>query len=676
MRTDSRPTGGRLRPSARTETAIVAGVGLALTLLAALLAVAPPNLIRFLDHRVYDTLLNNTVSQAPSEIPVLIGIDDASLQRYGQWPWPRYRLAQLIARLDQAGARVIALDLLMPESDRTSPEIILQERHRDLGDLSPVGVFRNGPPGNDLLLATTLAETPVVLGYRFDFSSTGKGWAGQEPAPLKAMVVHQVAGAASGWPKPSGVLANLPMLAKAAPAEGFTNAGTDGDGILRRVPVLIEGPHGIFPSLAFAALLQATGEEAVKLVIRRGAATLHWNGREIPLDGQGNLLLAFRGARKSYRYISSADVLAGNLPAGTLQGRVAIVGAWASGLGDRHVTPTDSAFPGMEVHAVVIDNLLAGVFLQEPPWSRGAQLFFIVCLGLLTTFVLSRFDFLADLLLLGTGSLLTAGGACALFMTQGIYLSPVIPVLLLFTSCGLLGLVKYGLEVRKVYVRTRELATDQDATILGMTLLAASRDKETGAHILRTQRYVEALARELRHLDKYRTELTEANIELLFKSAPLHDIGKVGIPDAILRKPGELSAEEYHLMKSHALIGSEALAQTANFLRQSGELGYLDYACQVTISHHEKWDGSGYPNGLKGEEIPLAGRLMALADVYDALISERVYKSVMSHEQAKEIILAKSDTHFDPEVVAAFLRCEDKFRQIAKKHADPAALPN
>lgn len=660
----------RLKSRGWAEAAIVAGLGLGLTLLAATLVVSPPALVKYLNHRVYDTLLIQADFPAPSQTPVLVGIDDQSLKSYGQWPWPRYRLAQLIDRLNQAGAQVIALDLLMPETDRTSPEIILEERRRDLGrTLSLPDGFRT-EPGNDQLLAATLAKMPVVLGYKFDFSPAASPAAESGIPPLKNVLVERVGNADAGWPMPTGVLANLSLFTNATPLSGFINARADEDGILRRVPLLIKDSQQIFPNLALAALLHATGEKQLRLVIEPGRTTAYWNDRRIPLDGQGNLLLAFRGPRNSYRYLSAAEVLAGKLPAGSLHGGVAIVGAWASGLGDRHVTPVDKAFPGMEVHAVVIDTLLAGTFLLEPPWARGAELFCVVCLGLIATVVFCRFSFLADLVLIALGSLLTVGGTWALFMTQGIYLSPVMPLLLLLASCGLLSLVKYGLEVRKVYLRTCELAVAQDATILGMTSLAASRDKETGGHILRTQRYIAALAKELRAADKYRAELSDENIEMLFKSAPLHDIGKVGIPDTILRKPGNLSAEEYRIMQSHALIGSEALSRTMQDLRQAGELAYLDYACQVTISHHEKWDGSGYPNGLKGEEIPLAGRLMALADVYDALISTRVYKSNYSHEKAKEMILAGSGTHFDPEVVTAFLGCEEKFQQIARDFSD------
>jgi adenylate cyclase len=262
------------------------------------------------------------------------------------------------------------------------------------------------------------------------------------------------------------------------------------------------------------------------------------------------------------------------------------------------------------------------------------------------------------------------GGGYGLFSTAGIYISPATTLLLLFAGSGILNLVKYGLEARKVYVRTRELSVAQNATILGMTFLAGSRDEETVEHILRTQHYVAALARRLCQHEKHRSELTDENIELLFKSAPLHDIGKVGIPDAILRKPGLLTEEEYLVIMKHPEIGQSALANTKNLLQQQSALGYLDYACQVTISHHEKWDGSGYPYGLKGDQIPLAGRLMALADVYDALISIRIYKPAYPHELAKEMILAASGEHFDPDVVAAFVACEEEFLQIARKFSD------
>ncbi|CZF79367.1 Cyclic di-GMP phosphodiesterase response regulator RpfG [Grimontia celer] len=212
-----------------------------------------------------------------------------------------------------------------------------------------------------------------------------------------------------------------------------------------------------------------------------------------------------------------------------------------------------------------------------------------------------------------------------------------------------------------------EINRTRDATIVGLSTLAEVRDNETGAHILRTQHYVKALADVLKRQPKYSNYLTEETIDLLYKSAPLHDVGKVGIPDAILLKPGKLTDEEFTIMKTHAQLGADALSIT----EKSGDgIAFLRFAREIAATHHEKWDGSGYPRGLSGEEIPLSGRLMALADVYDALISKRVYKPAFSHEKAKEIILEGRCTHFDPAVVDAFLACEHTFVDIAQQYKD------
>ncbi len=224
-----------------------------------------------------------------------------------------------------------------------------------------------------------------------------------------------------------------------------------------------------------------------------------------------------------------------------------------------------------------------------------------------------------------------------------------------------------NLMVEAIRQRTAEIQRIQDVTILSLASLAETRDNETGAHILRTQRYVRALAEYLSKQDRYREVLDEETIELLFKSAPLHDIGKVGIPDAILLKPGKLTDEEFEIMKTHATLGRDAILVAENEL---GSCSFLRFAKEIAENHHEKWDGSGYPQGLSGEAIPLSGRLMAVADVYDALISKRVYKPAFTHEKAKEIILEGRASHFDPNLVDAFIAIEEKFRTIASEYGD------
>ncbi|WP_082040458.1 HD domain-containing phosphohydrolase [Vibrio hyugaensis] len=212
-----------------------------------------------------------------------------------------------------------------------------------------------------------------------------------------------------------------------------------------------------------------------------------------------------------------------------------------------------------------------------------------------------------------------------------------------------------------------EIKTTRDVAIVSLSALAESRDNETGAHIMRTQEYVKVLAEYLSQLDQHRLLLTPNYIELLYKSAPLHDVGKVGVPDSVLLKPGKLTDEEFEIMKGHAEIGAQALSIAE---KQLGSSSFLRVAKEIALTHHEKWDGSGYPNQLSGEDIPLSGRLMALADVYDALISKRVYKPAFSHDKAKSIILEGNGKHFDPQVVDAFLAVEAQFQRIAHQYQD------
>ncbi|UTH75233.1 two-component system response regulator [Chromobacterium sp. IIBBL 290-4] len=221
---------------------------------------------------------------------------------------------------------------------------------------------------------------------------------------------------------------------------------------------------------------------------------------------------------------------------------------------------------------------------------------------------------------------------------------------------------------REVQRRTRETEMVQNVAIWALASLAETRDNETGKHLKRTQFYVQALAEHLRAHPRFDQCLSDRNIDMICKSAPLHDIGKVGIPDHILLKAGKLTDDEFAIMKQHAVLGRDAIV--AAECQLGLEVEFLHFTKEIACSHHEKWDGSGYPFGLKGDEIPVAGRLMALADVYDALINKRVYKPPMTHEQARDIILAGSGRHFDPDVVDAFIAVQQSFREIAIAYAD------
>ena len=213
-----------------------------------------------------------------------------------------------------------------------------------------------------------------------------------------------------------------------------------------------------------------------------------------------------------------------------------------------------------------------------------------------------------------------------------------------------------------------DLSAAQDVTILAMTSLAETRDSDTGNHIRRIQHYVRALAQSLKDHPRFADQLGPQAISLLFKSAPLHDIGKFGIPDRILLKPSSLSPEEFEIMKTHTTLGFEAIEQAEKALGLQAPL--LRTAKEIVLSHQEKWDGSGYPQGLKGDEVPMSARLMAVADVYDALISQRVYKAALPHDRAVQIVFQGRGTHFDPDMVDAFIGIQDEFEAIAQRFAN------
>ena len=215
--------------------------------------------------------------------------------------------------------------------------------------------------------------------------------------------------------------------------------------------------------------------------------------------------------------------------------------------------------------------------------------------------------------------------------------------------------------------RTMQLQDMQDVTIRMAASLAETRDNETGMHIIRTQKYVETLATNMKIKSGNNSFLNDEMIKLLVKSSALHDIGKIGVPDCILLKPDKLDANEFEEMKKHTIYGERALSQAEKQLKEGQ---FLQFSREIAVSHHEKWNGSGYPSGLSGKSIPLTGRIMAVADVYDALTSKRIYKPPFSHTKAVEIIREGSGEHFDPSIVDVFLDIQDDFKDIALSHAE------
>ena len=230
---------------------------------------------------------------------------------------------------------------------------------------------------------------------------------------------------------------------------------------------------------------------------------------------------------------------------------------------------------------------------------------------------------------------------------------------------------KQSLEL-EVERRMGENILIQDVSIHALARLAETRDKETGNHLRRTQAYVRTLASRLKSHPKFAHYLNNRTIDLMVKSAPLHDIGKVGIPDHILLKEGELSPEEWEIMKTHTLLGCDAIAHAEQ--DADNPVQFLSLAKEITRSHHERWDGGGYPDGLAGEAIPVSARLMAVADVFDALLCRRPYKKPIAPDDVRHQIVSASGQQFDPDVIEAFEDVFDELKRIAQRFSDPAPL--
>lgn len=676
---ESKPSTPPLRPIAtRLSRRVTVRMMVAGAVVAALFAACgflPRNPLASLDHHVLDAFVRASAPNAQDTRAVVVDIDEISLSAVGQWPWPRYRIAALIEKIAAHHPAAIGIDVLFSEPDRASLANLQETFKRDFGvDIAISGV-PDGLRDNDGYLGFVMGRHDVVAANYFYFDHFNEA-----PARPRSGIAIDGDVASLALPGATGVLVNTEEIATQTRRSGFINNQLDDDGLLRRVPLLIRHDGAVYPSLTLATVMKATGADRVTIGADGDGPILAFGTHRIPIDEHGYAALRYAGGPKQYAALSAVDVLNDRIEAAAIAGKVVYIGSSAAGLNDYHNTAVDPRFPGLKIHAVASANLLGDDFVRVPRWSAVANAVACAVVGIAVA-ALFAFAWGIHWVVLGT---LCAIGLAVLaslfaFTRADLFVGPAAPLVTAVVLFVGLSVARFAIEKRRAFLWLRQLQNARQVTIESMASVAETRDPETGAHIKRTQHYVKAIAEELRRSGLHTETLTDEYIDLLFLSAPLHDIGKVGVPDHILLKPGRLTPDEFEIMKQHAEFGRKIILSSSKNIDGNN---FLALAGEIAASHHEKWDGSGYPLGLAGEAIPLSGRIMATADIYDALISRRCYKEPFSHEHATSLMREGSGKTFDPAVLDAFFRIEDEIRAIANEFGDeseadaqPPAMP-
>ncbi|HTZ17795.1 MAG TPA: CHASE2 domain-containing protein, partial [Dissulfurispiraceae bacterium] len=586
------------------ERTLIIIFGFTLTCVAGFLYLLQPLVLSTLDLKLYDTQLKIRPERGPSPDLIIVDIDTKSLSQYGQWPWPRYRIAKLMDNLREMGALSVGVDILFAEPDRSS----LGNIQRNISADFDYTINLSGVPrryiDNDALLADALTKGPFVLGYQFLFGEQSKKVCMLNPVNVLIRNDPDVRDSADVLFHSSAVDCPYPMLASAVSSSGFFNIQSERDGIIRWVPLIMEYDGRLYSHLSLAVLISALRPEHMVLRVgQTGTESLFFKGTEIPLEQKAKFLIPFHASRGMYHHISAADILSGTAGRKEIQGHIVIIGMVAPGLLDIHPTPTDPAMSGVEVLANIMDAILQRDFLVRPKAAVAYEFFATLLFGLLSAVLLARCKIMTNLLIF---SLFIAAILILtiLLFHGGIYLSPLYPILAYTSNLSLLSLFNFWRKEMLLREKTKLQLATQEAMIETIANITETRDPETGGHIKRTSSYVKALAEHIKHKPEFEDTIDDAYIEHLCQSAALHDVGKVGIPDHILLKPGRLTAEEFEEIKRHTQYGRRVIEAAQAKL---GDTSFLMLAGEMAFSHHERWDGKGYPVGLKGLDIPLSG---------------------------------------------------------------------
>lgn len=608
-----------------------------------------------LDYQIYD-LIKPKLNLDRSNSVVVVEIDEKSLEIFGQWPWSRILVAKLVQEILLSKPAAFGMDVIFSEKDRTSLDEI-KNFYKDSLNLD-LNTSKIPAPllDNDKILATSLEAGNSVLAVFA--SNIPRNKACNKLTTIKSNSIFE------NIDKIDDLICSYEPLNALARANGFINARAFSDGVLRYTNLFFYYKNSLIPSFSVAMLMQVDPNLTLLEDEKNRGLKVKFLEKEVKLNDEAKALNEIYPKNK-FKTFSASDVLLDRVDKSEFSGKFVLFGATALGLNDHFVSSGGKIRSGIFYHASLIENFLTNSLVSQPNFYKDLNFYLSVLVLVLLAFVIVRYGYLPSFFVF---ILLTviAFVSAEIKLKSGIYISIgyiIIPVFIIFLFFTL-SMTFYSFWEKRSFLK--ELEEAHSSAIDSMITVVEGKDRETGGHILRTREYVRVLAQYLRKKGIY--NFSPTFIKVLCQAVPLHDIGKVAIPDNILNKNGSLDEKEWEVMKKHVIYGKEIIQKAK--MRSSGKNLFLNAATNIAYTHHEKWDGSGYPQGLKGDEIPIEGRLMAIADVYDALTSKRVYKEKFNYEKAENMIINESGTHFDPILIKAFIDLKSEFRKIAQKYED------
>ncbi len=589
----------------------------------------------------------------------IIAIDEKSISRIGQWPWSRLLVAKLVENILSAKPASLGLDILFAERDRTSP-VEIQKFYKDMFEKD---IFISNLPSklndHDKILANVIKTNNVV------FPIVATNMKTTSACDIKTNIDYD--GSFTNFLETNYFMCNTYILQNSVKNVGFINASLSHDGLLRKYSLAYIYHNKLVPSLSVSMLhsldrtLNLTFEDTYL-----NQYTLNVLNRKIVSNESGEVLNYFYHP-KQFHVISASDILSDNFDPKLISGKFVFLGATAVGLSDKYSILGEQIAPGIFAHASFIENFLSDQLVYS--LSKLKYIFYalsFVCVLFLTFLIYIKRYLFASLIFFAKSSI--AFLMSYIFYKHGLYLPIGFFITPLFISYVVMLLFLSFILTKREKELAFKLSHIRATITNSMMTMVESRDQETGHHIIRTREFAKMLAVYLHKNTEYRKILNQETIQAIYQATPLHDIGKVGIPDLVLKKPGKYDENDREIMNKHPQIGYNIVLNSLDESLKKDK--FLQTTLNIIYTHHERWDGYGYPRGLEGENIPIEGRIVALVDVYDALTSKRCYKDAFSFEQSEQIILDGKGTHFDPIIVDAFMVLKDEFKQIVLKYQD------